>query len=607
MTPKPHRASTALPFRPVLLALSAAALLAGCATAPPPAPPPPPQQPVTLRVIAFNDLHGHLEVANQTLPHPNAANPAQPLMLRVGGAAPLAGLVGALRATAPHSIVVSSGDLIGGTPLISQLFWHESTIDLMNRLGLDIATPGNHEFDAGAAELLRVMGGGCRTAAPGEVSVSCALGRHEGARFPSFSANIERADGTPLFQRSVVREVGGIRVGFIGAVTRTTPAIVVPSGVAGLRFLDEAEAINAEAARLQAQGVQALVAVVHEGGAIDGGAMEWNESGCPSRRGAIFDIERRLVPAIDVVLSAHTHQGYRCVVGDARTGRPVMQALSFGRGVSVLDLVLDPATRDIDRARSFHRNLPVFNPQTDPAHRELVIAQEPAPYAAALRAAVPDASIAARLAQYAERARPLAERPVGRIAGSFQTQANRGDMSAGRLIADAQWAATRAPDRGGAQLALMNPGGVRAPLTCRGTPPCEVTYGDVFTMQPFGNSLVVMTLSGAEFKQLLEDQQRPGREQPAFLLPSSSLAYRWVRGAPYGQRVQDLRIDGRPVQPGDAVRFTVNSFMAEGGDGFTGLRAGRDRLGGEVDVDALIAFLRTVPAPDPNPRVVVVD
>ena len=583
-------------------ALAAAALLAGCATAPP--------QPVTLRVIAFNDLHGHLEVAEQALPHPNPANPAQPLRVRVGGAAPLAGLVQALRATAPHSIVVSSGDLIGGTPLISQLFWHESTIDLMNRLGLDIATPGNHEFDAGTAELLRVMGGGCRppAAGGGEVSVSCALGRHEGARFPSFSASIERSDGTPLFQRSVVREYGGIRVGFIGAVTRSTPAIVVPSGVAGLRFLDEAEAINAEAARLQAQGVQALVAVIHEGGSMEPGqTMEWNESGCPTRRGAIFDIERRLSPAIDVVLSAHTHQGYRCVVGDPRTGRPVMQALSFGRGVSVLDLVLDPATRDIDRARSLHRNLPVFNAHTDPAHRELIIGQEPAPYAAALRAAVPDAAVAARLAQYAERARPLAERPVGRIGGSFQTQANRGDMSAGRLIADAQWAATRAPDRGGAQFALMNSGGVRAPLACRGTPPCEVTYGDVFTMQPFGNSLVVMTLTGAELRQLLEDQQRPGRERPSFLIPSSSLAYRWVGSAPHGQRVQDLRIAGRPVQPGDEVRFTVNSFMAEGGDGFTGLRAGRNRLGGEVDVDALIAFLRTVPSPDPDPRVVVVD
>ncbi len=594
------------PIRPTALALAtAAALLAGCAS--PPAPTPAPKEPVTLRVIAFNDLHGHLQAAALNLPHPNPAgtpaNPAPPLRVSVGGTAELSGLVNALRAGAAHSVVVSSGDAFGGTPLISALFFHEATVDVMNRIGVDVAALGNHEFDAGAAELQRVLAGGCREARPGDTAISCALGRHEGAKFPHVAANVIKADGQPLVAPSVVREVGGIRVGFIGAVTRSTPTIVVPSGVAGLRFTDEADAINAEAARLQAQGVQALVATIHEGGFNDAAQMEWNSSACPGRRGAIFDIEKRLTPAIDVVLSAHTHQGYACLVGD----RPVMQALSFARGVSVLDLALDPKTGDVDRSRTLFRNLPVFNARTEAAHRELIIGQEPAPFAAALRAATPDPAVDARVAQYAERAKPLAERVVGRIGGSFETAANRGSSSAGRLIADAQHAATMAPDRGGARFALMNPGGVRAPLPCRGTPPCEVTFGDVFTMQPFGNSLVVMTLTGAEVKQMLEDQQRPGRENPSFLLPSKSLSYRWVARAPHGQRVQDLRIDGQPVDPNAAIRFTVNSFMADGGDGLSLLRQGRDRLGGELDIDALVAFLKTTPSPSPDDRIVIVN
>ena len=578
-----------------LAPLTAALLLAGCATAPLP------QAPVTLRVIAFNDLHGNLESAGLVLPHPDPAKPGQPLRVAVGGAAYKAGLVKALRAGAAHSVVVSSGDAIGATPLVSALFWHESTIDVMNRIGVDVATLGNHEFDAGVAELQRIIAGGCREPKAGDPAVSCALGRYEGAKFAHISANVVQANGRPLVAPSVIREYGGIKVGFIGAVTIDTPSLVVPSGIVGLRFIDEAIAINAEAARLQAAGVQTLIAVIHEGGSTGeaGSTMEWNDAGCAARRGAIFDIEKQLSQAVDVVLSGHSHQGYRCVID----GRPVMQATAQGRGVSVLDLVLDPKTGDIDRSRSVHRNLPVFNEKTSAAHRELIISQEPAPFAFALSAAQPDAEIAARVADYAERARPLAERTVGRISGNFATSANNGNMAAGRLVADAQWAATRAPERGGSQFALMNSGGVRAALNCKAAPPCDVSFGDVFTMQPFGNTLVVMTLSGAEIKTLLEGQGRPGA-----LIPSASIRWVWRGGAPQGQRVHDLRIAGQAVNPAQDYRLTVNSFMAEGGDGLNALRAGRNRVGGDVDIDALTSFLQSSPtghAPDPDLRYTV--
>jgi 5'-nucleotidase len=584
-------------MRKLLSPLLAAALLAACAS-------PAPTEPLTLRLIAFNDFHGNLEPASLSLPWPDPDKPGAARRLNAGGAAWLAGLVQALRDGTRHSLVISSGDMIGGTPLVSALFRHESTIDIANRIGVDLAIPGNHEFDAGKEELLRVLGGGCAPAAADAPTTSCALGRHGGARFATFAANVVTTDGRPLFPPSVVREIGGVKIGFIGAVTKVTPSIVVPSGVAGLRFTDEAEAINAEAARLRAQGVKAMVAVIHEGGntGTPGQPLEWNDAGCPNPTGDIFDIVRRLAPDVDLVLSAHTHQGYRCVID----GRAVMQATALGRGVSVADLVIDRASGDIDRARTTHRNLPVFNAGSDAALRERIVAAEAEPWATALRRANGSAPVAARVAEYAALTATRAQRPVGRIAGSFD-HAGRTDSSAGRLIADAQWRATQAADRGGAEFALMNPGGVRADLLCRATPPCTISYGEIFAVQPFGNNLVVLTLSGAQLRQLLEDQQRPGRPAPLFLQPSSSLSYRWDAKAAHGSRVQDLRIAGRPVAPERAVRLTVNSFLADGGDGFTLLREGRERLGGALDLDALTAFLAGNPAPDPAPRIALVD
>jgi 5'-nucleotidase len=585
-------------MRKFILPVLAAALLAACASAPAP------REPVTLRLIAFNDFHGNLEPGSLNLPWPDPEAPGKAKRLSAGGAAHLAGLVQALRDGAKHSLVVSSGDLIGGTPLVSALFRHESTIDIANRIGVDLAIPGNHEFDAGKDELLRVLRGGCAENKPDVAMASCALGRHEGAKFPMFAANVVGTDGQPLFAPSVVREVGGVRVAFIGAVTKITPTIVVPSGVAGLRFTDEAEAINAEAKRLQAQGIKAMVAVIHEGGdtGTPGQPLEWNDAGCPKPRGAIFDIVKRLNSEVDLILSAHTHQGYRCVID----GRAVMQATALGRGVSVADLVIDPVTGDIDRSRTQHRNLPVFNAGSDIKLRDGIIAAEAEPWASALKKAQGSAAIAARVAEYAQAAAPRAQRPVGRISASFD-RAGRAESTAGRLIADSQWLASRAPERGGAEFALMNPGGVRADLLCRGVPPCPVSYGDIFTMQPFGNSLVVMTLSGAELKQMLEDQQRPGRDRPHFLIPSSSLSYGWDAKAPYGERVKDLRVGGQPLDLQRDVRFTVNSFLAEGGDGFVMLQKGRNRLGGELDLDALTAHLATSPSPSTATRITLVE
>lgn len=614
-----------LPHRLLAAPLAALTLLATSASLAAPAP-----APIRLRLIAFNDFHGHLEEDTLTLPwpvaaadspttgpRPSAANPAHPSAnpahpaapasatnLPAGGAAALAGLVRRLRQEAPHSLVISSGDLIGASPLISALLHDEPTIAIANRIGVDLASPGNHEFDAGRGAYLRLLQGGCAPPKAGSQQESCALRPHAPARFQTIAANIETSAGEPLFPATAIRTVGGVRVGFIGAVTKNTPSLVIPSAIQGLRFSDEVDSLNRAAAILQRQGVQAIVAVIHEGGETGepGQPLDWNNATCPRARGRIFDIARHLSPAIDVVFSAHTHQGYNCLID----GRPILQATAYGRGVSVVDLALDPRTRDIDRTRTLSRNLPVLNSRTDPALRQAILAAEPSPWRQVLERARPDAAVAAEVAATARIVAPKAQRPVGWIGGGFE-RGGVADSPAGRLIADAHLAATRSPAAGGAQAALVNPGGIRADLPCRGTPPCPVRFGELVAMQPFNDNLVVLTLSGAELKALLESQQPPERSQPTLLIPSATLRYSWVANAPFGQRVRHLLLDGRPLQPRQTVRLVVNNFLAQGGDGFTLFLQGRDWQPGPLDVKALEDFLKTRPTPDPRPRVTVVE
>lgn len=546
--------------------------------------------PVAIRLIAINDFHGHLEAGDNRIEVPDPAGGSASRLLRVGGAAQLATLIARLRAGQAHHVVVSSGDLVGASPLVSGLFHDEPTIEVMNAIGLDFNAVGNHEFDRGVVELKRLAEGGC-DAGGGEHRKSCALGTYRGARFPFLAANVlDRSTGQPLFAPTLVKTFDGVSIGFIGVATRSTPGIVVPTGVAGVRFAMEARVLNAHAKALQARGVQAIVAVVHEGGEADGGFND-----CRHPRGAIFEIERELDPAIDVVLSAHTHRGYACVID----GRTVIQGASFGRLVSVVDLVIDRASGDVDRSRTQARNVAVANgAEGDPG---LAAQYPPLPAHPA---------IAAIVDRYREAAAPLATRPVGRLAAPFERHPGPGgDHALGRLIADAQLAATRG---NGAAIAFTNPGGVRASLRSS-APAGGLTYADAYAAQPFGNSLVTMTLSGAQLKTLLEQQWSAARPERARILqPSAGFTYRWDGRRPVGQRVDDLRLHGRPVAPDDSLRVTVNSFLASGGDGFRVLRDGRDRIGGPLDIDALTDFLRAesavVPlAPSTVPRVRRID
>ena len=544
---------------------------------------------VPVRIIAINDFHGHLEPGDNKITAEDPTHPSRVVALGSGGAAYLATRIRLLRAEQPNSVVVSAGDLIGGSPLVSGLFLDEPTIEVMNTIGVDVNAVGNHEFDRGLAELQRVIGGGCATA-PGSDRASCAsaAGTYAGARFPFIAANVERRDGSRVFPASVSRQFDGIKLAFVGAVTRGTPAIVRAGAVSDLVFRAEAQAINAETAALRSKGVRAVVAVLHEGGEAEGGINR-----CTNPRGNIFDIVRDLDPSIRVVLSAHTHRAYRCIVD----GRLVIQAASFGRLVSVVDVELDRASGEIVAARTRARNVPVPNG----LGHELPDRRAYAPLA-------PDPAVAAIVEHYRARAAPIADRPAGRLAAAFDRKAGAGgDHALGRLIADAQLAATRPH---GASIALTNPGGIRTDLRPR-TAGGQVTYGEVYSVQPFGNSLVTLTLTGTQLKSLLEQQWNERHpERRRMLQPSRGFSYAWDPARPIGERVvaESMQLDGRVIERDAAYRVTVNDFLAGGGDSFHVLRDGTNTARGPLDIDALTEYIRvesrSAPlAPDRAPRI----
>jgi 5'-nucleotidase len=529
----------------------AAALLAGCAA-------PRPAEPVKLRVLAINDFHGNLRPAPGGLRTSDPANPGQTITVPAGGAEHLAAAVAELRAAHPNHIFVAAGDLVGATPLLSALFRDEPTIESLSLMGLEASAVGNHEFDKGADELLRLQRGGCH---PGEGCRGPIP--FKGAGFQYLAAStVVRSTGRTLLPAYHVKHFQGLPVAFIGLTLAGTPGIVVPAGVAGLSFRDEAETVNELVPVLRRQGIEAIVVLIHEGGWPAGGHNE-----CPDISGPIVDIVKRLDKAVDLVISGHTHRAYNCRID----GRLVTSADKYGTLVTAIDLVLDPQTGDVASAVADNVIVrPTFG--RDPRQTQLIEAYE-------------------RLA------RPLARRVVGRLGADLPREADAAGASVlGQVIADAQLAATQ---DAGAQIALMNPGGIRAELPRPADG--QLRYEDLFSVQPFYNNLVTMTLSGAQLFGVLEQQWQQPR--PRILQVSRGFSYTWDASRPVGQRVVpgSVRLHGRPLHAAAEVRVTVNSFLAAGGDGFSALEAGRQRRTGIMDVDALEQFVRAHPLLVPGP------
>ena len=529
-------------------ALLAGALLAGCALAPPR-----PSAPVDVKILAINDFHGNLKPPQGGIRIQDPADRTKTINLPAGGAEHLATAVAELRAKNPNHIFVAAGDLVGATPLLSALFRDEPTVESLGLMGLEVSAVGNHEFDRGAAELLRLQRGGCH---PDD---GCKGPQpFAGASFKYLAAStVDEASGRTLLPGVHVKRFQGIPVAFIGLTLKDTPTIVVPTGVRGLRFRDEAETVNELVPGLKRQGIEAIVLLIHEGGLPAG---DYDE--CPGLSGPIVDIVKKLDRAVEVVISGHTHRAYNCRVD----GRLVTSADKYGTLVSEIDIRLDPRSGRIIDARATNHIVRTDSFAKDPRQTALI-------------------------ALYEKLSAPLARRVVGRLSATLtRDETPAGEMPVGRTVADAQLAATR--QAAGAQIALMNPGGLRAALA-----PTEgqVRYEDLFAVQPFWNNLVTLTLSGAQLRQLLE-QQWLGQPRPRILQVSAGFAYTWDASRPPGQRVVEgsLRLDGRPIAPGDRLRITVNSFLAAGGDNFAVFKEGTEARTGEMDIDALEAYFKAI-------------
>ena len=524
---------------------------------------------VQVQLISFNDFHGYIKGGEGS-----SANP---------GVARFSTRIQALKAANPLHAVVSAGDMIGASPLTSALFKDEPTIEAMNRIGIDFNAVGNHEFDEGKAELLRMQRGGNHPTDPytglGLPQDKRADGQFAGARFGFLAANVvEMLTNKTLFPAYGVKDFLGNKVAFIGMTLEGTPTIVSPSGVAGLNFADEADTVNALIPQLRAQGIRSVVVLIHEGGLATGGLAS-----CTGISGAIVDIVNRLDAEVDLVISGHTHQAYNCLVNKAN-GQPVRvtSSGSNGRNLGDIKLTIDTRTKDVTAVSASILTTGTTTAE-DPALTDLVAHYD-------RLSAVPKARV------------------IGKITAAISRSANAaGESALGDVIADAQLAATSGPTTGQAVVAFMNPGGIRAdlPFNAGGF----VTYGDAFTVQPFGNSLVTLTLTGAQIKTMLETQFANCLGQTSFdriLQVSAGFSYTWAAANACGSKVSNIAIGGVAVNPAASYRVTVNSFLADGGDAFTVLVQGNQRLGGAVDTDAFEAYLLAQPggvAPGPQNRI----
>ena len=516
---------------------------------------------VNVQILAVNDFHGNLE--------PPAGSSGRIGSVNAGGAEYLATHINNLRALNPNTVVVSAGDMIGASPLLSALFHDEPSIEAFNHIGLDFNAVGNHEFDEGVYELIRMQEGGCHPVD------GCLDGDgFDGASFRYLAANVTwMKNDKPIFPAYKTRSFEGVHVAFIGMTLEGTPSIVTPSGISMLKFHDEADTVNALIPELKQKGIETIVVLIHEGGFPTGG---YNE--CPGISGPIVDIVNRLDPAVDVVISGHTHAAYNCVINNML----VTSAASFGRIVTDVDLTVDRSTGDVVSMA---------------ANNNIVT-----------RDVSKDNFITALIAKYNTIAAPLANRVIGSITANItRTNNAAGESALGDVIADAQLAATADPAFGGAVVAFMNPGGIRADFNYAQSGSegdGNVTYGEAFTVQPFGNSLVTMTLTGTQIDTLLETQWVVNR----VLQVSNGFTYEWSLSAPVGNKVDiaSIMINGAPIDPSGNYRVTVNSFLADGGDGFAVLVQGTNRLGGDVDLDALEKyFVANSPvAPGPQNRIV---
>ena len=565
-----------------------------------------PKDPVSVQILGLNDYHGQLQPIDPLAssggrigfltdidPSPTVTNnqclPAT--CVAAGGTEYLASHVAALKATNPNTVFVSAGDLIGATPLLSALFHDEPSIEAFNAMGLDYAGVGNHEFDEGVDELRRIAYGD-RTTVDGYTPArsdgchpidGCGDGdAYRGADFQYLAANVtDRDTGETLFPPFAIRDFpGGAKIAFVGMTLEGTPEIVSPTGIASVKFNDEADSVNALVPFLKQRNVEAIVVLLHEGGAVQGGTGgrldlidSCNGPAAPnnpnSPTGAIVDVVNRMDDEIDIVVSGHTNWAVNCRID----GKVVTGAASQGRLITDIDAQLDRNTRD-------------FVPGSITVDNKVVtrdVAKAPA--------------ITNLIAEYDAVAAPIANVVVGATTAALtrtNISATTSDTQLGRLIADAQLAH---PSVSGAQIAFMNPGGIRSDL-----PAGPITHGAAFGVQPFSNVMMVRTFTGAEIETILEQQFNANGTPRVVLQVSAGFTYEWSAAAPGGNKVNpaSIKLNGVTLDPAGNYNVAMNNFLGFGGDSFPGMLAGDLVKFGEDDLIVLEAYLATHDPYDPT-------
>jgi 5'-nucleotidase len=542
--------------------------------------------PITLSLISFNDFHGNIMPPGGSVLMFDAANPGG-TRVPLGGAAYLSTLVHQLKAQNPkRTLVVAAGDLVGASPLTSGLFHDEPTIDILNQIGLDVSSVGNHEFDKGRKEIVRLQQGGCfpktEDGTAGVVGKDTCMnhGQFKGARFQYLAANvIDQASGQPLLPAYTLRKLGGVTVGLIGLTLKATPSVVTPAGVAGLTFADEVQTVNQLVPQLKAKGATVIVVLIHQGGQTT--AKTVMDKSCPGFTGEIIGLADHFDHAVDVVISGHTHQEYVCFRPD---GKLITQAGSYGRLLTKVDLTLDGRSKKVIAKDA--NNQPVINEAVlkDAAGQPLAL---PVGY----QRLQPDPGVAAVVRRYGDLSSTIADVVLGRLAAPLDRHQNAaGESTLGDVIADIFLAGTSDAGYGDrpAQIAFTNPGGIRSDMNSS----LVVTFGQVFSVLPFNNNMVTMDLTGQQLLRLLEQQWESPQPKGGRIMPvSSGFSYTWDASKPEGaapgtgQRVVpgSMKLNGQAIDMAATYRITVNNFMASGGDSYNLLKQGRNVQEGELD------------------------
>ncbi|MFD6417406.1 bifunctional metallophosphatase/5'-nucleotidase [Streptomyces sp. NPDC060194] len=556
-----------------------------------------------VQLLSFNDLHGNLEPPAGSAGNVNETQPDGTVKaIPAGGVEYLATALRTARQGNSYSITAAGGDMVGASPLLSGLFHDEPTIEALNGLDLDVTAVGNHEFDEGAEELARLQNGGCHP-----VEGCYEDGKEfKGADFPYLAANVTKErTGKPVLKPYTVWRKNGVKVGFIGVTLEGTPNIVTANGVKGLKFHDEVETVNKYARELKRKGVKAIVALIHEGGAPASSSVNYDcDSPAPGAgiSGPILDIAKGITPEVDALVTGHTHQAYVCTVPDP-AGKPrlVTSASSFGKVYTDTTLTYDRVTDDVVRT--------AVRTERSPVSKNYVVN----------RTQPKAADMTSLIARWNTIAAPIAARPQGFISADVNGRGSTAlEKPLGNLIADAQLAGLAPADKGGAQLTLMNPGGIRADLVYKASGAegdGVVTYGEAFTVQPFTNMMTVIDLTGAQLVTALQEQvSGANAASPKILQVSKGFTYTLDLTKTGAERIVagSVKLNGEAIDPAKTYRVGMNEFLSGGGDGFPTLAKGTNKLVGASDLDLFNAYLSanssaTAPiAPPATDRITIV-